>query len=126
MPAFSTRQRSPSQILQSIRRHPFAFFGLPFLSLIVVSSFALQHFTRTRYDLHGQKVQAMSKEEELKMDKGRKRVDIREEYYVGLHRSRGLMGAIKQSVGEWVGRAGWAARCGGGQWRRRGIGASDD
>lgn len=58
-------------------------FGLPFLSLVVAASYGLEGLTRTRYDLHGQKVQTLEKEEELGMKENRKRIDIREEYYVG-------------------------------------------
>lgn len=86
MPAFSSRSRSPTHpILAQVRRHPFVLFGLPFLSLVVASSFALQAFTQTRYDYHGQKVQTLSQAEALGMDKNRKRVDIREEYYVSVN-----------------------------------------
>lgn len=68
--------------MSAVRKHPFMFFGLPFLSIVVVSSFALKTFTQTRYDLNDQKVQAVTKEDELGMNKDRKKVDIREEYYV--------------------------------------------
>jgi len=79
---FQSRSRSTNPLVSSVRRHPFAFFGLPFLGIVVGASFALQTFTQTRYDLDAQKVQAVSKEEELGMSKDRKKVDIREEYYV--------------------------------------------
>ncbi|GAA5964814.1 hypothetical protein JCM21900_001454 [Sporobolomyces salmonicolor] len=65
----------------SLRRHPFAIFGAPFLATVVLASFALSSFTQTRYDLRDQKVQAVTKEEELGMKKGRKKFDVREEYY---------------------------------------------
>ncbi|WOO78834.1 Cytochrome c oxidase assembly protein COX16, mitochondrial [Vanrija pseudolonga] len=77
----SKSRRPPSALMSTVRRHPFMFFGLPFLSIVVVSSFALKTFTQTRYDLNDQKVQAVSKEDELGMSKERKKVDIREEYY---------------------------------------------
>jgi len=57
-------------------------FGLPFISLMVASSFALQTFTQTRYDYHASKVQTMSWEEELGIKQNRKKIDLREEYYV--------------------------------------------
>lgn len=66
----------------SLRRHPFTLFGLPFLSLIVLSSFALSGFTQTRYDYRDQKVQSVSKEDELGMRKDRRKIDVREEYWV--------------------------------------------
>lgn len=86
MPKFSSRPLNPSPIATTLRRHPFLSFGLPFITLVIASSFALQTFTRTRYDLHDQKVTTMSMEEELGMSAKRKKVDIRDEYYVSLPR----------------------------------------
>lgn len=71
-----------SRFTISLRRHPFTHFGLPFLGLIVLSSFALTSFTQTRYDLRDQKVQSVSKEEELGMRKDRRKINARDEYYV--------------------------------------------
>jgi cytochrome c oxidase assembly protein subunit 16 len=82
MPAFTSKSRNPNKLVSAVRRRPFVFFGLPFLSLVVASSYALQAFTSTRYELNDQKVSAVSKEDELGMNKDRKKVDIREEYYV--------------------------------------------
>ncbi|BEI80256.1 hypothetical protein CcaverHIS002_0107850 [Cutaneotrichosporon cavernicola] len=81
MAVFSSKSRSHNPLLSAVRRRPFAFFGLPFLSLVVISSFALKTFTSTRYELNDQKVSAVSKEDELGMNKDRKKVDLREEYY---------------------------------------------
>ncbi|CAK9786041.1 unnamed protein product [Cutaneotrichosporon oleaginosum] len=81
MPAFTSKSRNPNKLVSAVRRRPFVFFGLPFLSLVVASSYALQTFTSTRYELNDQKVSAVSKEDELGMSKDRKKVDIREEYY---------------------------------------------
>ena len=39
-------------------------------------------FTQTRYDLRDQRVTAVTKEQELGMKKGRRKWDVREEYYV--------------------------------------------
>lgn len=71
-----------SPLTSSLRRHPFTYFGLPFILVLVTSSFALSGFTQTRYDLRDQRVTAMTKEEELGMKKGRRKWDVREEYYV--------------------------------------------
>jgi cytochrome c oxidase assembly protein subunit 16 len=51
------------------------------MAILVVGSFALSGITQTRYDLRNSKVTSLSKEEELKMNKNRKKVDIREEYF---------------------------------------------
>ena len=82
MPTFASRSLSPSPLSSHLRRHPFLLFGLPFISLVIASSFALQTFTRIRYDLHDQKVTTLTKEEELGMSHKRKKVDLRDEYYV--------------------------------------------
>ena len=65
-----------------LRRSPFRFFGLPFLSIIVGASYALSSFTSIRYERHDAKVKIATEEELLKLDKNRRRPDIREEYYV--------------------------------------------
>ncbi|KAJ5565253.1 Cytochrome c oxidase assembly protein cox16 [Penicillium frequentans] len=76
-------------------RHPFLFFGLPFITVIVAASFALTPAAALRYERYDRKVQQMSKEEAFNLGlKGpdgeegikrnpRRRVigDEREEYY---------------------------------------------
>ncbi|BGP44140.1 Cytochrome oxidase assembly [Rhodotorula kratochvilovae] len=81
MPPFASKPVNPSSFTASLRRQPFLLFGLPFLGTVVLASFALSHFTQTRYDYRDHKVQAVSKEEELGMRKDRRRIDVREEYY---------------------------------------------
>ena len=51
----------------------------------MIASWALSSFTQTRYDLRDEKVHAMTKEEELGMKKGRRKFDVREEYFVRRH-----------------------------------------
>lgn len=80
--AFSSKSSNPNPLLRMVRQRPFMLFGLPFLSLVVFSSFALKTFTQTRYDLNDSKQKQLSQEEELGMSKDRKKIDIREEYYV--------------------------------------------
>jgi hypothetical protein len=86
MAVFGSQPLNPTPfqkaVKSSLQRRPFILFGLPFLGLVVFSSYALEKFTKTRYDYHNTKVQSVSKEEQLKMDKNRKRVDLKEEYYV--------------------------------------------
>ncbi|WVO15254.1 hypothetical protein L204_102910 [Cryptococcus depauperatus] len=81
MPFPSRRLSSPNPLFEKARKHPFALFGLPFMFIIVSSSFALTHFTQTKYDYQESKVKSMSMEEELGMMSGRRKVDLREEYY---------------------------------------------
>jgi Cytochrome c oxidase assembly protein COX16 len=65
-----------------LRKSPFLFFGLPFLSIVVLGSYALSGFTTIRYERHDQKVKIATEEDLLKLDKDRRRPDIREEYNV--------------------------------------------
>jgi len=48
---------------------------------MVGASFGLQSFTQTRYDLHSQKITQMSREQELGLNKNRKKFDVREAYF---------------------------------------------
>jgi len=91
MPAF-TRKPYPSQAntntfaaryRRAMSKHPFALFGLPFLFVIIGGSFVLTPATAIRYERHDRKVRQMTREEELSVGKGSRRVDMREEYYVG-------------------------------------------
>jgi cytochrome c oxidase assembly protein subunit 16 len=86
--AFARRRHRQSALSlwyqAKLRRSPFLFFGLPFLSIVVIGSFALSSFTTIRYERHDKKVKIMTEEEILKLDKDRRRPDIREEYYVYL------------------------------------------
>ncbi|KAH9984260.1 cytochrome c oxidase assembly protein COX16-domain-containing protein, partial [Russula vinacea] len=75
MPAFPSRPLNKSPLYLQLKRHP-ALFGVPFLLVMVGASFGLQAFTQTRYDLHSQ-----SREQELGLDRNRKRFDAREEYF---------------------------------------------
>lgn len=63
-------------------KRPFLLFGLPFMSVIVAASFALTPATAVRYERHDRKVRQLTREEELGLGKGGRKVDIREEYYV--------------------------------------------
>ncbi|KAK2466615.1 hypothetical protein APHAL10511_000873, partial [Amanita phalloides] len=61
-------------------RHP-ALFDIPFVLLMVAASYGMATVTQTRYDLHDQKVQQMTREQELGLKKNRKKFDIKEEYF---------------------------------------------
>nr|P0CM84.1 RecName: Full=Cytochrome c oxidase assembly protein COX16, mitochondrial; Flags: Precursor [Cryptococcus neoformans var. neoformans JEC21]P0CM85.1 RecName: Full=Cytochrome c oxidase assembly protein COX16, mitochondrial; Flags: Precursor [Cryptococcus neoformans var. neoformans B-3501A] len=87
MPPFATRPLNSTKshpIFAQIRRHPFILFGIPFIGIIVGSSFALQAFTQTRYDYQETKVKSVGKEEELGMKSGRRKIDLKEEYYFSM------------------------------------------
>ncbi|OCF43048.1 cytochrome c oxidase-assembly factor COX16 [Kwoniella heveanensis CBS 569] len=86
MPPFTSKplnasSSATSTFLTQIRRHPFILFGLPFVGIIVGSSFALSEFTQTRYDYQQSRVRSMDAQEELGMRGDRRKVDLKEEYY---------------------------------------------
>lgn len=65
-----------------MQRHPFLLFGLPFIATMVAGSFFLTPATALRYERHDRKVRQMTREEELGIGKNRRKVDMKEEYYV--------------------------------------------
>ncbi|CAO1638043.1 unnamed protein product [Parajaminaea phylloscopi] len=70
-----------ARFIPSIRKRPFLLFGLPFTITIVGAAYGLSYLTQTRYEYNSTKVSSMSKEEELGMKKGRRKIDLREEYF---------------------------------------------
>lgn len=67
-----------------MNKHPFLSFGLPFIAVIVAGSFVLTPATAVRYERHDRKVRQMTKEEELNVRRSARKVDMKEEYYVGI------------------------------------------
>ncbi|KAL0060776.1 Cytochrome oxidase assembly [Marasmius tenuissimus] len=78
--AFESKPLNPTKFNRTIQQKPWL-FGIPFVLLMVAASYGMTTFTQTRYDLHDQKVKKVTKEQELKLDKNRRKFDIREEYY---------------------------------------------
>ncbi|TIA92528.1 hypothetical protein E3P99_00592 [Wallemia hederae] len=85
MPTFQSKpyrqSKATSAINHTLRRHPFATFGLPFLTIMVIASFGLSTFTQTKYDRADGKVRELDKKEQLQIQKNKKPVDLREEYF---------------------------------------------
>lgn len=50
--------------------------------MMVLGSFILTPATAIRYEKHDRKVRNMSKDEQLGLGKNRRKVDMKEEYYV--------------------------------------------
>lgn len=72
------------QYRRLLARHPFLTFGLPFVAVIIAGSFALTPATAVRYERHDRKVRQMTKAEELNVRRAGRKVDMRDEYYVGI------------------------------------------
>ena len=66
----------------ALTQHPFLMFGLPFISMMVLGSFLLTPATALRFEKHDRKVKTLSKEDELGLGQNRRKVDIKDEYYV--------------------------------------------
>lgn len=62
-------------------RNPTLFYGVPFITTIVLGSFGLAQFTQIRYIHHDQRHRTLSHEEALGLRADRKPLDIREEYF---------------------------------------------
>jgi cytochrome c oxidase assembly protein subunit 16 len=83
---FVVRGQTPTHLTNHINarisRRPFLYFGVPFVMLMVVGSLALSELTKTRYQLHDQHKKVLDKEEELMMDKNKRKLSLQEEYFV--------------------------------------------
>jgi cytochrome c oxidase assembly protein subunit 16 len=66
----------------ALTRHPFALFGLPFIATMVLGSFFLTPATALRYERHDRKVRQLTKDEELGIGANKRKIDLKEEYYV--------------------------------------------
>lgn len=70
----------------ALSKHPFALFGLPFIATMVLGSFFLTPATALRYERHDRKVQQVTEQEKLGMSKEKRKIDLRDEYYVGFRK----------------------------------------
>lgn len=88
MPTFQSKKYRPSEASvryrSAVQRHPFLLFGLPFITMMLAGSFFLTPATAIRYEKHDKKVTQMSKEEALNVRNNKRKVDMREEYYVSI------------------------------------------
>lgn len=67
---------------KALQKHPFALFGLPFLATIVAGSFLLTPATALRYERYDRKNQQISQEEAMGLGQNRRKVNMKDEYYV--------------------------------------------
>ncbi|KOS20888.1 Cytochrome c oxidase assembly protein COX16 [Escovopsis weberi] len=92
MPAFQQNRFRPERLASApgrfaaqyralIHKRPFLSFGLPFVAVIIAGSFVLTPATAIRYEKHDRRVRRMSREEELGMRRGARKVDMKDEYY---------------------------------------------
>lgn len=73
-----------SKYRKALQKHPFLLFGLPFVTTIVAGSFMLTPATALRYERYDRKNQQMSHEEAMGLGQNRRKVDMRDEYYVSI------------------------------------------
>jgi cytochrome c oxidase assembly protein subunit 16 len=82
----SFRATIPSSIASRYRKaltkHPFLLFGLPFLTTIVAGSFMLTPATALRYERFDRKNQRITQEEKMGLGQNRRKVNMKDEYYV--------------------------------------------
>jgi len=77
----------PARYRAALAKHPFALFGLPFVATMVLGSFFLTPATALRYERHDRKVKQLTEDERLGIGKDKRRIDMKEEYYVSGHMS---------------------------------------
>lgn len=108
MPTFGAKKFRPSSYNNSLparyraalAKHPFALFGLPFVGTMLLGSFFLTPATALRYERHDRKVKTMSEDEKLGIGKDRRRIDMKEEYYVSFF-SLGVARLLCVGTVEW-------------------------
>jgi cytochrome c oxidase assembly protein subunit 16 len=83
---------------KALTKHPFLLFGLPFIATIVGGSFMLTPATALRYERYDRKNQQISQEERLGLGQNRRKVDMKDEYYVSLRIASGDWGALMDIV----------------------------
>jgi len=67
---------------KSLQKHPFLLFGLPFLSTILLGSFMLTPATALRYERYDRKNQQITHEQAMGLRGERRKVNMKDEYYV--------------------------------------------
>lgn len=67
---------------KQLTKHPFLLFGLPFLTTIVAGSFMLTPATALRYERYDRKNQQITHEEAMGLRQERRKVNMKDEYYV--------------------------------------------
>ena len=102
MAVFDSKPLTATHLNHRLRKNPLL-FGVPFLMIMVVASYALVPFTQTKYELQDRKVSQVctlpppnprvpsqriisqvTKEQELGLENRKRRFDIREEYFASV------------------------------------------
>lgn len=81
-----------------LKKHPFLLFGLPFMATIFAGSIYLAEFTTVRYEQYDEKVTLMSEEEALSVDKAKRKVNMKDEYYVSKCGQNDIMRIVANCV----------------------------
>lgn len=95
----------PAKYRAALAKHPFALFGLPFIATMVLGSFFLTPATALRYERHDRKVKQVTESDKLGMSANRRKVDMKEEYYVSLDHT-----AMPRITGTDVSNRNWRPR----------------
>lgn len=67
---------------KGLRKHHFLLFGVPFMAALYFGSVYLAEFTAIKFKMHDDRVQMMTEEEALSVGQNKRKVDMRDEYYV--------------------------------------------
>jgi cytochrome c oxidase assembly protein subunit 16 len=82
---------------KSLQKHPFLLFGLPFMATIVAGSFMLTPATALRYERYDRKNQQITQEDAMGLRQERRKVNMKDEYYV----SRSLFLGEDRRIRNW-------------------------
>lgn len=76
---------------KALIKHPFLLFGFPFLTTIVAGSFMLTPATALRYERYDRKNQQITHEQAMGLGQDRRKVNMKDEYYVSRIHVSGAM-----------------------------------
>ncbi|TPX36119.1 hypothetical protein SmJEL517_g01592 [Synchytrium microbalum] len=69
------------RLQQAAKRNTFLYVGVPFLGLVALVTYGFSNLTQVRYDLQQKRVTTVSKEEQLGLDRNRKRLTMQQAYW---------------------------------------------
>ena len=66
---------------KNVKKRPFIFLGLPFFGLVLFGNYILEDLLRAKFERADRKNQEFDEKDMEKLNKKRRKVDIKEEYY---------------------------------------------
>ncbi|KAJ1918339.1 Cytochrome oxidase assembly [Mycoemilia scoparia] len=63
------------------QKYPFIFIGIPFFAAVIGGTYILVPMQETRYEIRDSRAKELKQDEQLKVKKARRKIDLQEEYW---------------------------------------------